>query len=212
MLNKKFSRLLVIARNGSNKHRESLWTCLCDCGATLDVPRQHLKSGNTRSCGCLQREEAKEKHTKHGLNGTPVHGAWRHMHDRCRTEKNKEFKNYGGRGISVCKEWSSFEVFFADMGHPPTPNHSLDRVENDSDYSKNNCRWATPTEQSMNRRVARLVSISGVTKPLTAWARELGLKPDTVFSRLAYGWTDYEALGIHKHKRARIENKILKSL
>jgi len=216
MLNQKFGRLLVIERSGSNKHRASQWKCLCDCGAFVVVTGQRLKSGNTKSCGCLNLESTKTRFTKHGMNGTPIYRVSRHMLDRCYTKNNKEFPSYGGRGIFVSDEWHSFESFFADMGHPP-PGMSIDRADNNGGYSKDNCRWATPTEQSMNRRVNRILSVDGVAKPLTAWAMELNINPSTIGHRLRRGWSIEESLELVERKLTdkdadHIEHALLKAI
>jgi hypothetical protein len=193
MLNKRFTRLVVISNAGTNKHRALLWTCLCDCGNTVTVIGNNLRQGNSRSCGCLSVEQTKLRFTKHGMSNTNIYRTWRHMHDRCYTENNEEFKNYGGRGIAVDPSWHSFGVFFADMGDAPD-GMSLDRKDNNANYSKDNCRWATPTEQSMNRRVNNRLTVNGVTQPMTAWARELNIIPNTVSHRLARGWNTEQAL------------------
>ena len=120
----------------------------------------------------------------HGNNGDKAYRIWADMNARCRNHKNKAFSHYGGRGIEVCESWRNFANFYADMGDRPSPKHRLDRIDNDGPYKKENCRWATQREQVMNRRVTRLATINGETKPVIDWCGEFGLKYWTVMDRI----------------------------
>jgi hypothetical protein len=117
------------------------------------------------------------------------------MKKRCRVPSCSSYKNYGGRGINYDDRWEFFEGFYADMGDPPTDAHTLERRDNNLGYSKENCCWATRSEQNLNRRNNRLLELGGISKPLTVWARERGISPSTVRSRIfRHGWTVEEAL------------------
>jgi hypothetical protein len=178
------------------------WECLCDCGKTAVVNRKCLMRGGTQSCGCLVIDRSRESNRKHGKYGTRVYRTWRGMLTRCTNPNVKDFCRYGGVGISVCKEWSSFENFYRDMGDPPTPKHTIDRKDGSKGYSKENCRWATVREQAQNRRSTMLVSANGKTKPACEWDRELGFFPGTVARRITKRGLSHEAAvstPINKH-------------
>jgi hypothetical protein len=128
------------------------WVCKCDCGNESTVRTAALRNGNTGSCGCWKREVLPAATTKHGLSTHPLYATWKGMRNRCNNPRAPRYKDYGGRGIAVCKRWDKFQNFLADMGERP-PGTTLDRKNNDRGYSKRNCRWATPAEQSSNKRV-----------------------------------------------------------
>lgn len=194
---KRFGRLVVICLSHRDSHG-SHWRCRCDCGKE-PVVRGYRLGKKTNSCGCLQRERARETArlmaTRHGQYRTPEYRAWCHMIRRCYSTKASHYQCYGGRGIKVCRRWrASFQNFLADMGRRPSPKHSLDRRDNNGDYTARNCRWATQTEQLLNTRQNRLVQFEGRTQPLAAWARERGISPRTLRSRLNKGWAVRRAL------------------
>jgi len=135
----------------SHKHGAySCWLCECSCGTQKAVLSTALTQGYTKSCGCSKAVFLKSL-AKHGQCGTPMYRAWAQMIQRCTNPDNRHFHNYGGRGITVCDEWKSFDRFKADMGERP-PGLSLDRIDNNRGYSKENCRWATHSQQMRNRR------------------------------------------------------------
>lgn len=145
---------LVVLREAGRQHREVMWVCRCDCGAEVTVRGAQMRHGKSASCGCLRAIRASATHGTHRLKQTPEYKTWCGIKNRCKHPYMKSYKYYGGRGIRMCDRWAnSFEAFLADMGTKPTPQHSIDRIDNDKGYEPGNCRWATAHEQVMNRRI-----------------------------------------------------------
>lgn len=154
VIKQKYGRLIALKNIGVIKGC-TYFKCKCDCGNIIDVCATSLKTGHTKSCGCLQKEVVARLNTKHGMSATKTYITWEAMIRRCYSEKSARYKYYGGRGITVCQEWrDSFETFYNDMGKRPE-NQTIDRINNDLGYFKENCQWATSMEQSHNRRLSR---------------------------------------------------------
>lgn len=145
----RFGKLVVI-EFGEMRKCHSYWLCKCDCGNSFVTQGTSLKTGNTKSCGCIKKERIIAISTSHGKRNTDTYKTWAEMLQRCNNIKNKHYKDYGKRGISVCDEWRTFEGFYKDMGDRPE-GLTLDRKDNDSSYCKDNCQWSTQTEQANNR-------------------------------------------------------------
>ncbi len=184
-----FHRLTILEYAGSTAKKHSLWLCRCICGRQTTVSGPQLKSGHTKSCGCLQRDSVRQRETTHGQAGrttkTAEYRIWANMLSRCRNVNNVGFKLwYGSRGISVCERWLQFENFFADMGKRTSALHTLDRIDNDGNYCPENCRWALPEEQSNNRRNTLFVTYKDKTQCLAEWAKELNVRWSALYYRL----------------------------
>ena len=170
---KQFGRLTVIkeaarAFSPSKPKGHIHWLCRCSCGNMTTVRTNHLLHGATVSCGCLRRT----LFTTHGMSGMAAYRVWESMLRRCHNPKTKDYKNYGGRGISICTRWHKFENFFKDMGERP-PKMTLDRRNNNGNYAPNNCYWATPTQQSRNTRRNHCLTFKGQTKPIGSVVRKI---------------------------------------
>ena len=174
----RFGRLIAISIH-SVVNGKSKWNCVCDCGKSSTPYAHGLKSGNTTSCGCKTLENSVARSITHGMHKTSTYRCWQNIKTRCTLKTSKYYKNYGGRGITVCDRWATFENFLVDMGEKPA-GKSIDRKDNDKGYSPDNCFWATNTEQCRNRRVT--LRFEG--KPLSQIAEETGFIYGTLYSRL----------------------------
>lgn len=189
-----FGRWTVLSYAGS-RDGNAYWICQCDCGTTKEVCGGSLNRGDTRSCGCLQREQLLARSTTHGKTRSPEYHSWNHMLRRCYNQRDWKYPQYGGRGIAVCERWQdSFEAFYEDMGDKPSAQHSIEREDNDGNYEPGNCVWATPNQQARNRRSSRMLAFGGRTQCISDWAEELGMSRDTIRKRLNAGWSVERAL------------------
>jgi hypothetical protein len=191
----KVNRIEVLSYEGQNKSSQSVWLCRCDCGTLFRSVGKDVVKGHTKSCGCWQREARIITHTTHGQSKSPTWVCWVEMLKRCRNTKFVHFKHYGGRGITVCERWLTYEQFIQDVGERPTKGHTLDRwPNNDGNYEPGNVRWATWIEQGSNKRNNRIVRINEVQKTLAQWCRDFSINPKTVYSRLSCGWNEVDAI------------------
>lgn len=189
----KFGRLMVLSQEENVK--PTRWKCICICGVQKTVPSGTLMAGRTISCGCLRREHRIKRNTTHGMTNTPEHRIWSQMKSRCSDSSHKSYKDYGGRGIAICDRWKeSFELFFEDMGSRPSKSHSIERVDNEQGYSKENCKWATSSEQNRNKRNNVFVTIAGDTKSLAEWVEHSGISRHTLYGRIKAGWREEDLL------------------
>lgn len=190
---KRFGRLEVICRVGTGPGRSALWECRCDCGRIIKTTAHSLRICGTKSCGCLQKETVRAIMTKHGMYQSATYGIWEGVISRCNNPNNHAYNYYGGRGITVCDRWKSFENFLIDMGERPG-RKTIDRINVNGDYEPGNCRWASMKEQRRNCRNTVFYEFNGQKKILPDWAEEFGINMGTVKSRLTRGWTLDRAL------------------
>lgn len=180
----KFCRLTVVDLIPDRKNPKA--KCLCDCGNTCYPQRGALKNGRATSCGCKRADDFISRNTSHGMSRSPTYKIWTGMISRCNNKNLEEYKNYGGRGIKV--EWNSFEEFLSDMGERPT-GMWIDRINNDGNYCKENCRWSSPKENSENKRISKVWIINGSAySSSTEAASALGIDVSSV-NRRCNGYT-----------------------
>lgn len=203
----KFNRLTAVSFI-ERRNRHSYWLFKCDCGKDHITSMNSVTMNNSKSCGCLKIEKDKVNHKKHGMTNTKEFRTWSGMKSRCYNPKlsNSNKKNYYDKGIKVCDRWiDSFENFYSDMGKAPTPNHSIDRIDVNGDYTPDNCRWATQKEQCRNKGNNVLYTINGVKKTLIEWCEDLGVSYENASQRiLRLKWPIERALEIesdYKYQR-----------
>ncbi len=199
LIGQKFGRLVVLQLAGKDKWGKYVWLCMCDCGKEKIILEGHLRSGNTKSCGCLRIEKTTKRSTKHGHASVkqrhPIYPAWQSMIQRCINPNNKDYPSYGGRGIAVCKRWRKFENFLEDMGEHPGKEYSIDRIDNNKGYCKSNCRWATKKQQMRNKRDSYLITHEGKIQLLIEWAEDFNIPYKTLWDRIQkLGWSIERAL------------------
>lgn len=213
--------LLQVVRRLPIRHdlssTEARWECICDCGRITEVAGSKLRTGKTKSCGCFSHNAIGDRNRTHGLSGgssEAEYNAYRDMIRRCYDEACERYADWGGRGITVCKRWLESPVnFFTDMGAKPSRGHSLDRVDNNLGYYKENCRWAISEVQMNNTRRNTLVTYNGKTQTAARWARELGMHPGTVITRLVTrGWPPERAFSQPVQRRSNVSKVALQAL
>lgn len=200
----KYGMLLVISYYGKDGGRRSKWLCECDCGRKCVADGYRLRSGKTKSCGCLSRKIAKEKATTHGMSGSKIYHVHNTMNSRCYDKKNIVFRNYGGRGISVCDEWKgskgfgNFLKWSLENGYKE--GLSIDRIDVNGNYEPCNCRWVTQKEQGNNTRTNRILEYNGERHTAMQWSEKLNIPYKRLMKRLYSGWSIEKAFKTPKMK------------
>lgn len=189
----KFGRWTVLYRSPDRidaDGKKRVWfRCRCDCGKEADVIAASLRNGKSLSCGCLRIDHIRERHINktHGQSRTRLHRIWTYMRERCNNPNNPRYFRYGGRGIRVCAEWSGetgFETFMLwAIQNGYSDELTVDRIDNDGDYSPQNCRWVSPKAQSNNRSSGRYITVDGEKKTVAQWSDQLGLKRPGIYKR-----------------------------
>lgn len=201
---RRFGRLTVIGVSSEVYvdpklgYKYKKWDCICDCGKVISVRTSFLKRKDNyiRSCGCQRMKHMYEASTTHGESGTRLHKIWKGMKKRCYNNRCRSYKDYGGRGITVCDEWLNDFMAFRNwsLQNGYADDLSIDRIDVNSNYCPENCRWATDLVQANNSRHCHWITYNGKTQSLSDWAREYNIKSGTLESRLNTGWDIEEAL------------------
>lgn len=203
----RFGRLVALRPVDRSSDGKIMWLCRCDCGNLTTVRSTHLAAGKTLSCRCLANELARQRETTHGLRNHRVYSIWHHALDRCINPNDAAYPDYGGRGITMLDEWRrDFQAFYdyvTRLPHYEELDRTLDRIDNSLGYQPNNLRWATPVEQSRNRRYNRLLTFDGRTQCLSAWAEEARMPISRLTQRLRLGWPLEKALNTPKRGMPR---------
>jgi hypothetical protein len=176
-----------------------MWTCRCACGRVKDLCKAQLIRTRSPQCSECWRKNAPGQIPTHGEarhgKESPEYIVWLSMRARCTNVNNKRYHRYGGRGISICKRWELYSNFLEDMGRRPSPKHSLERINNDRNYTPSNCKWATGKEQGRNTSTNTHLTVNGETRVMAEWAELMGLKQNTLAMRInSYGWSHERAV------------------
>lgn len=187
---RRFGRLVVVERAENSADGRARWLCRCDCGQSKTVLGEHLKKGRTKSCGCAKSESSSKRFKKHGGRNSKLYRIWSNMKDRCNNPDCKAYRDYGGRGIKVCEEWtddfSAFQKWALANGYKE--GLTIDRKDNNKGYSPDNCRWTDRKIQGNNKRNCRYITYKGQRKTVAEWSEITGIPHETLLYRLNHGW------------------------
>jgi len=195
----KYGRWTVLKLSEKKYRSMIMWLCKCECGVEREIIGNNLVRGISKSCGCLKIERTKITKTKHGqtIDGkiARLYRIWQGMKERCLYPSQTSYKNYGGKGVKVCKEWLDFSVFREwAVANGYNDNLSIDRIDSNGNYEPSNCRWVTKTNQARNNSHNTMIEIEGKTKCLAEWCEIYGISHKTVGSRIKRGWEPIKAL------------------
>jgi hypothetical protein len=204
LINKTFGRLTVIEeikKRGKNRY----FKCLCQCGKYTETQYGGLTGGTSKSCGCLMRENSSrqgKKNMTHGMTKTPMYRVWCAMRNRCYNPNVRGYSDYGGRGIKVCKAWkNSFEQFLQDMGERPE-GAQIDRIDNNGNYCKENCRWASRTTNARNKRTSMYIVFNGVETHIVEISKQCNINAATLRARIRSGnFSDHQVVTEKLHSK-----------
>lgn len=187
LIEQRYGKLTVLCEYSkrSEKGNHIQWVCQCDCGNEVIVPGAYLRSGKKTSCGCLRWSG--DGNRRHGMTGTRQYQAWSNMKRRCNDKANKEYANYGGRGITYCDEWETFEGFWADMQEGYSDELTIDRIDVNGNYCKENCKWSTSFEQANNTTASRHYDFDGGKYTVAQIAQMTGVDKELMRSRIQRG-------------------------
>lgn len=195
MEGKTYGRLTVLQRVGSKNNR-AMWECVCECGKHIITSGHALRRGNTKSCSCLQKDKASMRLKTHGMSSTNLYTTWANIRKRCEDPSSQDYRYYGSRGISVCKEWHDSEVFISwALASGYKQGLTIDRINNNGNYCPENCRWVDRKTQSRNSRKNYLITFRGETHCISEWSEITNIDQNTIRCRIRrYGWDIERAL------------------
>lgn len=191
----RFGRLVVVDRAENTSDGKARWLCRCSCGKECVATTDHLRSGHTQSCGCLNADRTSEANKTHGDSGSRLYITWRNMLRRCYYPKDKSFCRYGAKGIKVCEEWHDYEKFkewATQNGY--SDDLTIDRIDNNKGYYPHNCRFASAKSQANNRGTTLKIEYNGLVKSASEWGEIVGISAKTIRKRLSNGWSASDAL------------------
>lgn len=195
LTNKTFYNLKVISR-APNKGKKVMWNCICKCGNYTIASGTNLKLGKIRSCGCFKIEQLVKRSTTHNQRHTSLYNVWKGVKQRCLNPNSSAYKNYGGRGITICESWkNSFTSFYEwSMANGYKKGLTIDRIDNNSNYSPENCRWTDRITQANNKRVNKYITINGKVDTLSNWMKFYNIGKTKYYNRLKKGFSEQQAL------------------
>lgn len=188
-----FGKLTVVSRSYDSSNRITSYQCRCSCGSVIVVRHGNLQNGHTKSCGCILKDKSTTICLPTNRNHE-LHCVWRAMLRRCSNPNTKGYKNYGGRGIHVSDEWHTFENFLSDMGERPTRKHTIERKNNDGNYERGNCVWATRKDQANNSRRNHTLTVGKQTRTISQWSDVVGIAPRAILHRIERGWSEEKSV------------------
>lgn len=192
VIGKRFGRLTVICRNGNSSNSSKMYLCKCDCGKSKNVIGVYLLDGRTKSCGCLNSELVIKRSKTHGKTKTRLFSIWQNAITRCTNKNCYEYKNYGGRGITICDEWKNDFMSFYNwaMANGYSDKLTIDRIDNNKGYSPENCRWTDNKTQSRNRTDNHFYTYKGETKTIAEWAEIKNMNYKKLWKRIKHNWAE----------------------
>lgn len=196
LLNQRFGKLVVIGQTRNNESKRIMWKCRCDCGNIIYALSFHLKNGRTKSCGCLAKQRLKTLAVKHNMSHTRIYRIWKTFRKRCSNPNDTNYKYYGERGISVCKDWDNDFMSFYNwsMQNGYKDNLTIDRINVNGNYEPSNCRWVDMKTQNNNNRNNHKITYNNKTLTLAQWSIIYGIPYQTLATRLYRGWSIEKAL------------------